>query len=192
MVVVQWGGDDGKNGEGSPEGLVAVRFTGTGGRRRVHRKEVYRSGQKNVAADALSRKGLTKVVRVVRQFVKEYQMCQALQDDTTTSPGLLQQLPIPKEAWMDISIDFVTSLPKIFGKKVFVGLLFEFSSHFIVISSHISQISSHNSRNQLESEVNARVRTRVSSQRGLKARSELESVIKSRSEASVSKQSSVR
>ncbi|KAJ9557298.1 LOW QUALITY PROTEIN: hypothetical protein OSB04_011912 [Centaurea solstitialis] len=59
-----------------------------------------------------------KGCEVVRQFVKECQVCQALKDDTTTSPGLLQQLPIPKEAWMDISVYFVTGLPKIFGKEV--------------------------------------------------------------------------
>ena len=58
-------------------------------------------------------KGLTKQVR---QFVRLCQVCQASKAETVASPGLLQPLPIPQEVWVDVSMDFISGLPKSEGK----------------------------------------------------------------------------
>ena len=45
-------------------------------------------------------------------------MCQASKYDTAANPGLLQPLPIPTAVWIDVSMDFITGLPKSGGKDV--------------------------------------------------------------------------
>jgi hypothetical protein len=54
----------------------------------------------------------------------------------THSPGLLQPLPVPSEAWSSISIDFVTGIPKSEGKEVImviVDCLTKYA-HFIALA----------------------------------------------------------
>jgi hypothetical protein len=54
----------------------------------------------------------------------------------THSPGLLQPLPVPSEAWSSISIDFVTGIPKSKGKEVImviVDCLTKYA-HFIALT----------------------------------------------------------
>lgn len=60
-------------------------------------------------------KGMTKIVT---QHIKNCVVCQALKNENVANPGLLQPLPIPSEVWVDISIDFITGLPKSNGKEV--------------------------------------------------------------------------
>ncbi|XP_056688530.1 uncharacterized protein [Spinacia oleracea] len=78
-------------------------------------------------------KGLTKDVR---QFVKSCKVCQTAKYDTSAYPGLLQPLPIPEAVWVDISMDFITGLPKSGGKEVIfvvVDILSKYS-HFMSLS----------------------------------------------------------
>lgn len=58
-------------------------------------------------------KGMTEDVK---QFVKNCITCQSNKSDLAAYPGLLQPLPILEEVWIDISMDFITGLPKSNGK----------------------------------------------------------------------------
>jgi hypothetical protein len=48
----------------------------------------------------------------IRKFVAESEVCQCNKGETVKSPGTLQPLPIPPAIWKDISMDFITGLPK--------------------------------------------------------------------------------
>lgn len=72
----------------------------------------------------------------VRQIIRECHVCQALKYETRASPGLLQPLPISEEGWFDISMDFITGLPKSIGKDVILVVVDRLSkyAHFISLS----------------------------------------------------------
>ena len=48
----------------------------------------------------------------IRSFVENCPVCQMEKSDHTLSKGKLQSTQIPETKWSDISIDFVTDLPK--------------------------------------------------------------------------------
>jgi len=48
----------------------------------------------------------------IRKFVAECEVCQRNKGETVKSPGTLQSLPNPPDIWKDISMDFITGLPK--------------------------------------------------------------------------------
>lgn len=54
----------------------------------------------------------------VKKVVSACKVCQASKNETVASPGLLQSFPVPGEVWLDISMDFITGLPKSGGKNV--------------------------------------------------------------------------
>ncbi|KAJ4733316.1 polyprotein [Rhynchospora pubera] len=54
----------------------------------------------------------------VHAYVQECQICQMGKNEHVNSPGLLQPLPIPSEAWTSVSMDFISGLPKSEGKEV--------------------------------------------------------------------------
>ncbi|XP_056696470.1 transposon Tf2-1 polyprotein isoform X1 [Spinacia oleracea] len=78
-------------------------------------------------------KGLSKEVRT---FVRNCVTCQAAKHDTSAYPGLLQPLPIPEEVWVDVSMDFISGLPKSGGKDVIFVVVDRLSkyAHFIALS----------------------------------------------------------
>jgi hypothetical protein len=55
----------------------------------------------------------------IRKFVVECEVCQRNKGETVKSPRTLQPLPIPPAIWKDISMDFITGLPKS-GNKSFI------------------------------------------------------------------------
>lgn len=85
-------------------------------------------------------KGLSKQVR---QFVRNCQVCQASKSETVAYPGLLQPLPIPREVWIDVSMDFITGLPKSEGKDVILVVVDRLSkyAHFVALSHPYSAVT---------------------------------------------------
>jgi hypothetical protein len=56
--------------------------------------------------------------RDIRKLIVECEVCQCNKRETVKSPGTLQPLPIPPAIWKDISMDFITGLPKSRNKSV--------------------------------------------------------------------------
>ena len=54
----------------------------------------------------------------IKHHIKTCETCQRIKVDTSRPAGLLQPLPIPDKPWFDISMDFVTGLPKSHGFEV--------------------------------------------------------------------------
>jgi hypothetical protein len=54
----------------------------------------------------------------IRNFVAECEVCQCNKGETVKSPGTLQPLSIPPAIWRDISMEFITGLPKSGNKLV--------------------------------------------------------------------------
>jgi hypothetical protein len=54
----------------------------------------------------------------IHNFVAECDVCQCNKGETVKSLGTLQPLPIPPAIWKDISMDFITGLPKSGNKSI--------------------------------------------------------------------------
>jgi hypothetical protein len=65
----------------------------------------------------------------IRNFVVECDVCQHNKGEIVKSPGTLQPLPIPLAIWKDISMDFITSLPKS-GNKSVIMVVVDFLSKY--------------------------------------------------------------
>ncbi|OWZ05517.1 LOW QUALITY PROTEIN: Retrotransposon protein [Phytophthora megakarya] len=53
-----------------------------------------------------------KMSKYIQRYVNTYALCQRNKARQTKPPGLLQSLKIPGGRWVDISMDFVTALPR--------------------------------------------------------------------------------
>ena len=49
-------------------------------------------------------------------FAMSCDVCQGCKHETVAAPGLLQPWPMPVQAWVSTSMDFVDGLPKSEGK----------------------------------------------------------------------------
>lgn len=54
----------------------------------------------------------------ITAYIKECKICQRNKPEHVHSPGLLQPIDIPDQAWEVISMDFIEGLPKSKGKNV--------------------------------------------------------------------------
>ena len=54
----------------------------------------------------------------IQKFVAECLVCQQNKIETIKTSGLLQPLSIPSQCWEEVSMDFITGLPKSKGKSV--------------------------------------------------------------------------
>jgi hypothetical protein len=59
----------------------------------------------------------------VQRFVAECVVCQENKVETIKTPGLLQPLSIPSQRWEEVSMDFITGLPKSEGKSVIMVIV---------------------------------------------------------------------
>jgi hypothetical protein len=71
----------------------------------------------------------------IHNFVVECDVCQCNKGETVKSPGTLQLLPIPPAIWRDISMDFITGLPKSGNKSVIMVVVDRLSkyAHFCAL-----------------------------------------------------------
>jgi hypothetical protein len=71
----------------------------------------------------------------IRNFVAECEVCQCNKGEIVKSSGTLQLLPIPPTIWKDISMDFITCLPKSRNKLVIMVVVDHLSkySHFCTL-----------------------------------------------------------
>lgn len=60
---------------------------------------------------------------MVNDLVSSYEVYQRSKDDNAAYPGLLQPLPIPNQAWSQISMNFIEGLPKSRGKDVILAVV---------------------------------------------------------------------
>jgi hypothetical protein len=68
--------------------------------------------------------------------VEECLVCQQNKVETIKTPGLLQRLAIPSQRWEEVSMDFITGLPKSEGKSVIMVIVDRLTkyAHFCVLS----------------------------------------------------------
>jgi hypothetical protein len=55
--------------------------------------------------------------------VAEFLVCQQNKVETIKTPGLLQPLAIPSQSWEEVSMDFITGLPRSKGKSVIMVIV---------------------------------------------------------------------
>lgn len=69
-------------------------------------------------------------------MVKNCEVCHKNKNDSGPSPGLLQPLPIPDQAWTHINMDFIEGLPMSGGKNVILVVVDRFTKygHFLALS----------------------------------------------------------
>lgn len=79
----------------------------------------------------------------VHEYVQNCPNCQLNKGEHVASPGLIQPLPIPKEAWCSIGIDFITGLPKSSGFEVIMVVVDRLTkyAHFIPLKHSYSAAS---------------------------------------------------
>ena len=63
-------------------------------------------------------------------------VCQQNKVETIKTPGLLQPLAIPSQHWEEVSMDFITRLPKSEGKNVIMVIVDRLTkyAHFCALS----------------------------------------------------------
>lgn len=68
-------------------------------------------------------------------FVAECDVCQCHKGETVNTPGTLQPLPIPASIWTEVSMDFITGLPKSGNKSVIMVVVDRLSkyAHFCAL-----------------------------------------------------------
>jgi hypothetical protein len=71
----------------------------------------------------------------IRNFLAQCEVCQCNKGETVKSPGIVQPLPIPPTIWKDISMDFITGLPKSGNKSVIMVVVDHLSkyAHFFTL-----------------------------------------------------------
>ena len=72
----------------------------------------------------------------IQKFVVECLVCQHNKVETIKTLGLLQPLSIPSQLWEDVSMDFITGLPKSEGKSVIMVVVDRLTkyAHFCALS----------------------------------------------------------
>nr|GEW52061.1 putative reverse transcriptase domain-containing protein [Tanacetum cinerariifolium] len=78
---------------------------------------------------------LERYTKMVKQVVRECDVCHREKPILSTYPGLLKPLPIPEKIWSSISMDFIEKLPNSHGKTVILVVVDRLSkyAHFIAM-----------------------------------------------------------
>ncbi|GKA27703.1 putative mitochondrial protein [Tanacetum coccineum] len=82
-------------------------------------------------------KGLKKMVK---QWVRDCDICQRQKPDLSAYPGLIQPLPIPERVWTEVTMDFIEKLPIFGGKSVIMVVVDRLTkyAHFMALSHPFS------------------------------------------------------
>lgn len=74
--------------------------------------------------------------RHIRAYIRDCDICLRNKTETVASPGLLQPLPIPEYAFKDISMDFISGLPRSEGKDTILVIVDRLTKygHFVALS----------------------------------------------------------
>jgi hypothetical protein len=72
--------------------------------------------------------------------VVECLVCQRNKGETIKTPGLLQPLVIPSQRWEEVSMDFITGLPKSKGHNLIMAVVDRLTkyAHFIALSHPVT------------------------------------------------------
>ena len=72
----------------------------------------------------------------IQNFVAECLVCQQNKFEIIKTPGLLQPLSIPSQRWEEISMDFITGLPKSEGRSIIMVVVDRLTkyAHFCALS----------------------------------------------------------
>nr|GEY22863.1 retrotransposable element Tf2 [Tanacetum cinerariifolium] len=62
-----------------------------------------------------------RMLKMVKQAIRECDVCQREKPNLSAYPGLLQPLPIPEKIWSLISMDFIEKLPSSHGNTIAYG-----------------------------------------------------------------------
>lgn len=73
---------------------------------------------------------------MVKQWVRNFDVCQRQKPDLSAYPGLIQPLLIPEKIWTEVSMDFIEKLPMSHGKSVIMVVVDRLSkyAHFMALS----------------------------------------------------------
>ena len=79
----------------------------------------------------------------IRKFVADYYVCKIIKSPTSKVAGLLQPLPILEQVWEDLTMDFITGLPKSKDCTVILVVVDRLSkaAHFKSLPSSFAAVS---------------------------------------------------
>lgn len=84
-----------------------------------------------------------KMKDTVKHFVQTCGICQQAKTEHVKTPGLLQPLEIPKQAWSTVSLDFIEGLPKSGSYTVILVVIDKFTKygHFLPLAHPYSALT---------------------------------------------------
>ncbi|KAL9408367.1 hypothetical protein AB3S75_046848 [Citrus x aurantiifolia] len=81
--------------------------------------------------------------RTIKEFLQQCDICQRFKTDCMKPAGLLQPLPIPTQAWTEISMDFIEGLPPSNGYTVIMVIVDRLTkyAHFVALKHPFTAIT---------------------------------------------------
>ena len=87
--------------------------------------------------------------REVEQYVDACLVCQQAKYSCQKTPGLLQPLGIPEQPWTDLSMNFITQLPKTKGGHNAVAVFVDRLTNMVRLAATTTEVSAETAANLL-------------------------------------------